>query len=469
MRILAVECGHLHALGEQLTSILTQSMRQGFEVERLWVDGSSSAPDLALSVVRSQAEAVLLLLPVDPRQVHWLPALARRPFAVPLLAATEASDPQVLLELERLGIGEILAPPLTLASLLSRLSRLAVPTAVGRGEWPAADIPVGNGLCGLVGRSPAFLAQVAKIPMIARCNAGVLIRGETGTGKELVARAIHEARPSQRGPFVPVNCGAIPVELVENELFGHARSAYTGADLDRPGLVEDAAGGTLFLDEVDLLPALAQVKLLRFLQEKEFRRLGSTRTRKSDARVIAATNSDVARAVESGRLRRDLFYRLNVLPINLPPLRERRDDIPLLVHYYVTRYSRDLGRPEALLAPGVVEMLSAHDWPGNVRELEHVLYRALVLADGRPRLDRRDLLLSGEGTQPAGAARARASFRDAKAQMVARFEHDYLAEVLTAASGNISRAARLAKKNRRALFELIKKHHIDVERFRSSG
>ncbi|HVT16390.1 MAG TPA: sigma-54 dependent transcriptional regulator [Thermoanaerobaculia bacterium] len=324
--------------------------------------------------------------------------------------------------------------------------------------------------CGrLVGRSPAFLAQVAKIPMIARCNAEVLIRGETGTGKELVARAIHDARPSQRGPFVPVNCGAIPVELVENELFGHARSAYTGADLDRPGLVEEAAGGTLFLDEVDWLPALAQVKLLRFLQEKEFRRLGSTRTRKSDARVIAATNSDVARAVESGRLRRDLFYRLNVLPINLPPLRERREDISLLVRYYVSRYSRELGRPEALLAPGVVEMLGARDWPGNVRELEHVLYRALVLADGRPRLERLDFLLSEDGTQPAGAVGERASFREAKAQMVARFERDYLAEVLAAAGGNISRAARLAKKNRRALFELIKKHHIGVERFRSSG
>ncbi|HSF43574.1 MAG TPA: sigma-54 dependent transcriptional regulator [Thermoanaerobaculia bacterium] len=458
MKILTIECGGLYAFGERVADILAQSSRRPFEVERLQVNGSPSPPELALSASRCRAEAVLLLLPEDPRQVRWLSTLAGRSSTVPLLAATEASDPEVLFELEQLGIGEVLAPPVTAANLLPRLWRLAA--------REAEAVPArAGGLFRLVGQSPAFSAQIAKVPKVAGCGVGVLIRGETGTGKELVARAIHEARPEPRGPFVAVNCGAIPVDLVENELFGHSRAAYTGADSDRPGLVEEAAGGTLFLDEVDSLPAAAQVKLLRFLQEKEFRRLGSTHTRKSDARVIAATNADVERAVETGRLRRDLYYRLNVVPFDLPPLRERREDVPLLARHFLERYSRELGRPVPALSPGVLETLAAYDWPGNVRELEHLLYRALVLLDGRTRVERRDIELPGDSRR-LGEHAEPPSFREAKARMVERFEKSYLAEVLAASGGNISRAAQAAGKNRRAFFELLKKHRIDVADFR---
>src|SRR5215813_6052247 len=177
------------------------------------------------------------------------------------------------------------------------------------------------GLRQLIGESPAFLAEIRKIPAVARCEVSVLISGETGTGKEVCARAIHYLSPRAPHPFVPINCGAIPAELVENELFGHERGAFTDAATSQSGLIHEAEGGTLFLDEVDSLPALAQVKLLRFLQEKEYRRLGSTRTYQANVRVIAATNSDLEEAVRTGKLRRDLYYRLNILQLTLPPLR----------------------------------------------------------------------------------------------------------------------------------------------------
>ncbi len=318
------------------------------------------------------------------------------------------------------------------------------------------------GLKRLVGTSPAFVAQTEKIPLFAHSDAGVLISGETGTGKELVARAIHYCSPRAGKPFVPVNCGAIPVELVENELFGHERSAYTGANEARKGLVEEADGGSLFLDEVDCLPLLAQVKLLRFLQEKEVRRLGSNRLRTSNVRVIAATNADVAAAVADGQLRRDLYYRLNVLPLALPPLRERSEDIPLLTKHFLERYAAQTGQPVKELSDEAMQSLLAYDWPGNVRELEHVVQRAVVLSEESQHIGLAETQLPGfEDTCKLP------SFREAKARVVERFEKRFLESALAAHGGNISRAARAAQKNRRAFFELIRKHGIDVERFRT--
>jgi DNA-binding NtrC family response regulator len=319
------------------------------------------------------------------------------------------------------------------------------------------------GLRSLVGESPAFVAEIGKIPRVARCDVGVLISGETGTGKELVARAIHYLSRRSKGPFVPVNCGAIPVDLVENELFGHERSAYTGADSARSGLLEEADGGTLFLDEVDSLAPVAQVKLLRFLQDKELRRLGSTKVRRSDLRVIAATNADVETALEGGRLRRDLYYRLNVVPLTLPPLRRRPEDVPLLARHFLARYGAELGRPDAELSDEAMHALSVHDWPGNVRELEHVIQRALVLSPPGT-IGPGEALLSENGDRGRPT-----SFKDAKARVVARFEKGYLERALAAHGGNISRAARSAEKHRRAFFELIRKHGIDVARFRSGS
>ena len=319
------------------------------------------------------------------------------------------------------------------------------------------------GLRHLVGESPSFLAAVEKIPLVARCEAGVLLYGETGTGKELVARAIHYLSPRAKKPFIAVNCGAIPTELVENELFGHERSAYTGAVTPQIGVVQEAEGGTLLLDEVDSLPLLAQVKLLRFLQEKEFRPLGSSRTRRADVRVLAAANSDLESAAREGRMRQDLYYRLSVIPLHLPPLRERREDIPLLARHFLRKHAGER-RPPAL-SPQTLDVLLGYEWPGNVRELEHVLERAVVLAPDEEVLDERHIALP-RPPGPAAAPPAAESFRDAKARVVAEFEESYLRKLLCVHDGNISGAARAAGKNRRAFWELIRKHGIDPRRFR---
>jgi DNA-binding NtrC family response regulator len=234
----------------------------------------------------------------------------------------------------------------------------------------------------MVGDSQALARVRQQIAQVAATDSSVLVFGETGTGKELVARAIHEASARRGGPLVAVNCAALPRELVESELFGHEKGAFTGAAQQRRGRFELAAGGTLFLDEVGELPPEAQAKLLRALQEREFERVGGTRTIRADVRLIAATNRDLQGRVSAGAFRADLYYRLNVFPIALPPLRERREDIPLLVRHLAGRVARRLGRELEAISPAFVERAAAHDWPGNVRELENVIERALIMSGG---------------------------------------------------------------------------------------
>ncbi len=316
----------------------------------------------------------------------------------------------------------------------------------------------------LIGESPAFLAAVRKIPMVAKWDVGVLICGETGTGKDLAGRAIHALSPRASQPFVPVNCGALPVELVENELFGHERSAYTSAATSSTGLVQAAEGGTLFLDEVDSLPPAAQVKLLRFLQEKEYRPLGSSRVRQADVRILAATNVDPEKAVEEGRLRSDLYYRLNVVRLDLPPLRDRREDVPLLARHFLARLNARFGLSISGFTAEAVQALSLHEWPGNVRELAHGVERAVVLCGGCQRLGREHLHLSqGASREPAER------FREAKARTIAEFERNYVRTLLTTHGGNITHAARAAGKDRKSFWELIRTHRIDVASLRSQA
>jgi DNA-binding NtrC family response regulator len=241
---------------------------------------------------------------------------------VPIIAVIEESDPQDVVDLLEMGVADFITPPLTSSDVLPRTWRL-----IGRSNdeaKPISPLPEGYVLQQLVGNSPEFVLQVKKLPLIAKCDVNVLIAGETGTGKEVYARAIHYCSSRSGKPFLPVNCGAIPFDLVENELFGHERGAFTNALTVQAGLIEEADGGTLFLDEIDCLPPLAQVKLLRFIQEKEYRPLGSTRMRRANVRIIAATNLDLQEAVRNGKVRQDLFYRLNTIPIILPPLRDRR-------------------------------------------------------------------------------------------------------------------------------------------------
>jgi transcriptional regulator with PAS, ATPase and Fis domain len=315
------------------------------------------------------------------------------------------------------------------------------------------------GLEQLIGESSMFLNEIKKIPLAAVCDESVLIWGETGTGKELCARAVHYLSGRAEKPFVPVNCGAIPLELVENELFGHARGAFTGAFSSQTGLLREAEGGTLFLDEIDWLPHLAQVKLLRFLQEKEYRPLGSTKSCSADVRVIAASNMDFEDAVVAGKLRQDLYYRLNVLTMMLPPLRARREDIRLLARHFLRKYLLEFQTPAKEISDSAMQLLTLHDWPGNVRELEHVIKRAVILSE-RQSIECEDLNLTRrEAPQPE-------TFQQAKASVVNQFERSYIQNLLQTYHGNITRAADAAHKNRRAFWQLIRKHNINARNFK---
>jgi two-component system response regulator GlrR len=309
------------------------------------------------------------------------------------------------------------------------------------------------GLPHFVGRSPLFAAVVSDMIAIAQTNASVLIVGETGTGKELSARAIHALSARGEGPFVPINCGALPVDLVENELFGHERGAFTGAVVPHAGVIHEAEGGTLFLDEIDSLPLMAQVKLLRFLQEKEYRSLGSAKLRQANVRIIAATNANLAKALAEGALRRDLYYRINTLQLVLPPLRERPEDIPLLTHHFVTKYREEYKKMVTAIASDALQLLLQYDWPGNIRELEHVVARAVALA-AQPTLQTIDIRL------PQHASTSLDSFQVAKTRVIAEFEKTYIQRLLMAYDGNITKAAQAAGKHRRAFWELMRKHHI---------
>ena len=239
-----------------------------------------------------------------------------------------------------------------------------------------------HGFDEMVGTSPALARVLAQVEQVAPTDAAVLLLGETGTGKELVARAIHDRSRRRDRPLVTVNCAALPATLVESELFGYEKGAFTGALQRTIGRFEVAHGGTLFLDEIGELPLDVQAKLLRVLQTGQFERLGAARTLQADVRLVAATNRDLEREVREGRFRKDLYYRLSVFPIALPPLRERREDVPLLVWHFIERRQADLGRAVKRVPERLMRAFSAHDWPGNVRELENVVERALILTSG---------------------------------------------------------------------------------------
>lgn len=316
------------------------------------------------------------------------------------------------------------------------------------------------GMQQLIGQSEVFVTETSKIPLIAKSDISVLISGETGTGKEMVGRAIHYLSPRAGKPFVPVNCGAIPIELLENELFGHERGAFTGASAARDGLIQEAEKGTLFLDEVDCLPPLAQVKLLRFLQNKEFRPLGSTKIITGDVRIVAASNANLEHAVAAGTLRRDLYYRLNVVPIVLPPLRERSSDILLLARHFLAEYAAKLNSPAEDFSPEAERKLMLYGWPGNVRELEHVIERVVVLCTEKT-IQKEHIVFSGPNNDLG-----QLSFSEMKANVVTQFETNYVQSLLLAYKGNISKAAQAAQKERRTFWELIRKHKIDVQKFK---
>lgn len=317
----------------------------------------------------------------------------------------------------------------------------------------------------LVGKSESFIKAIQKLPLLARSNSPVLVLGETGTGKELVARAIHYHSARQGKPFIPVNCGALPDHLFENELFGHAKGAFTDASSEENGLIAEAEGGTLLLDEVDALSPAAQVKLLRFLQDREYRRVGSPKARLADVRVLAATNADLAALIAAKRFRGDLYYRLNILSLSLPPLRERVGDIPFLAQHFLMKFRQHYMKDSLEFASGALQELSSYSWPGNVRELEAAIERAVVLADS-PRLETKDLALPLSDSRGAAPTR---SLREAKTAVIRQFEKSYLYNLLLSHQGNITRAAKSAGKKRQTLQKLLRKYGLERHAFESGG
>ncbi len=320
----------------------------------------------------------------------------------------------------------------------------------------------------MIGRSRAFREALALIARIARCDAPVLIEGETGTGKELAARAIHYQGTRRDQPFIPVNCGAIPDALIENELFGHKRGAYTDARHEHVGLVAHADGGTLFLDEIDTLTPKGQVTLLRFLQDNQYRPLGARTEQLADVRIMAASNTPLLPLAESGRFRMDLLFRLKILCIEMPPLRVREGDAALLAMHFVERCAARFALPPRPLHPGSIEWFDNYPWPGNVRELENLVYREFLIGEGtelRIAVPPQHNATNRCRTERRRSSRDALDFQQAKALAVSGFERRFIADALARARGNVTRAASLVGKERRALGKLIKKHGLDKDQY----
>ena len=318
----------------------------------------------------------------------------------------------------------------------------------------------------MIGRSPIFLDALALITRVARYDAPVLIQGETGTGKELAARSIHYQSARRAAPFIPLNCGALPDGLIESELFGAERGAYTDAREARAGLVAMAEGGTLFLDELDSLPVRAQVSLLRFLQDHSYRPVGGKRECHGDVRIVAAASPQLDALLGSGAFRGDLAFRLNVLMIEMPPLRLREGDAELLADNFIAQHARQYALPVRPLDPASREWLASYAWPGNVRELDNRIQRAMLLSDDGP------LQLAPRAGAPCAPTRRAPGdgepvneFNAARERALASFERAYLERLMESAGGNVTRAARLAGKERRALGKLLKKHGLGHDAF----
>ncbi len=309
----------------------------------------------------------------------------------------------------------------------------------------------------ILGTSPAIRRVLELVAVAARSDINVLVQGESGTGKELVARAIHYSGHRAAHPFITINCGAIPETLMEDELFGHVRGAYTDAHDDKKGVFEAADSGTLFLDEIGELYPSCQVKLLRVLEEREIRRLGDTRSRPVDVRIIAATNKNLSLEMEQQRFRADLFHRVSVMPIQLPPLRERLEDLPLLVDHFVREANRELGKSIRGFTASALKLLGAQSWPGNVRELDNRVKRTMVMAHGEwidtDELAPFPVTACDEHLPP---------FREAKNA----FERDYVIRALGITRGNVAAAARLAAKDRKDFYDLMKRLEVDPDEFR---
>jgi DNA-binding NtrC family response regulator len=414
----------------------------GFEVDK------APTAEQGLKLV-DRADLVLtdLRLPgMDGLQL--LERIRQQNAAVPVIVMTAFGTIETAVEAMKSGATDFLLKPFSLDNLMTVVHK-AMEVRALRDENRQLREELGRRyeFDNIVGRSGAMQEIFAAITRVAPTRATVLLAGESGVGKDLIARAIHFHSPRRAKPLVKINCTALPENLMESELFGYEKGAFTGAVSSKPGKFEQADTGTVFLDEIGDVPASIQVKLLRVLQEREFERLGSNVTRHIDVRVVAATNQDLRAALEQGTFREDLYYRLNVVPLNIPPLRERKEDIPFLAGHFVQKLAPDTGGRAASITDAAIEKLMAYHWPGNVRELENVIERSLVMAAGT-KLDAADIKL-----EAAPRARAHANEHPflPEGLTLDEYEQEIIREALRRADGNKSQAARLLGLTRNAL------------------
>jgi DNA-binding NtrC family response regulator len=413
------------------------------ELEGYQVDAVASSREALERLSRQSYPIIISDIYLDDRTgLDVLEEARRRDPSCAVILMTARGTIETVMAATRGGAFDYIAKPFELDQMLQAVKRAEqVLTASEAEEEEAEELPETE----LVGSSPAMVEVYKIISRVAPTDATVLVEGETGTGKELVARMIHAQSPRAAHPFVAVDCAGIPASLLESELFGAVRGAYTGADRDRVGVFEAAHRGTVFLDEIGDIDLGFQLKLLRFLQEREIRPVGAARPKAVDVRVIAATNRDLQKLVEEGKFRQDLWFRLNVVRIVLPPLRQRRGDVPLLAHHFLKKYNQRYGL-EARLLPDGIRALEDYTWPGNVRQLQHIIERLVILAPGG-RID-------GDAVRQAIQATAP---RERPDETLAAAEEEQIRRVLQATGGNKSRAARILGIERKTLYRKLER------------
>jgi len=397
----------------------------------------------------------------DESGIEVLDRLLRLQPALPVIIATAHATIDTAVEATKKGAYDYITKPFDTVDLPHRIQKaLEVHALRVEIEQLRSRVQERYQFDDIIACSEQMHGVLHQVVQIASTDSTVCVYGESGTGKELIAKALHVASRRALGPFVAINCGAIPEGLLENELFGHTKGAYTGADRNKKGLLQQADGGTLFLDEISELPTALQVKFLRVLQEREFYPLGAGQPIKVNLRLVAATNQDLQRLVSQGKFREDLYYRVHVLPIILPPLRERPADIAPLANYFLKRFAQETNKEVQGFTPEALQRLMLYSWPGNVRELANIVERAVVLSPNSQITP--DLLLLGKTEILSFRSPDLCTLREARE----RFERNYLIQVLTAVKGHVSRAANLAGKDRAEFYRLLRRHAIVPSAFK---